>query len=80
MGKGNYDGYEYVKAHIVKAAVFGDDKSFDVIFNRYEGDIVNLIVARIRKYDLSVGYFPVEGLKHTVWIGLKDAVKKYRPK
>lgn len=80
MSKGNYDDYKYVKAEIVKAAVFGDDSSFDAIFNRYEGDIITLIVARIRKYDLSVGYFPVDGLKHTVWIGLKDAVKKYRPK
>lgn len=80
MGKGNYDEYEYVKAEIVKAAALGDDEAFDSIFNRYEGDVINLIVAKIRRYDLSIGYFPVDELKHTVWLGMKEAARKYRPK
>ena len=74
------DDYEYVKAEIIKEAVFGDDLAYNYIFNRFERYIVKLIVSRIRKLDLYEGYFPIEDLKQSIWIGMREAVRKYRPK
>ena len=82
MGNDNdeFDGYVYVKAEIIKAAVYGDEDTFNMIFDRYEQEIVRQIVARIRQYDMVKGYFPINDLKHTVWIGMREAVRKYRPR
>ena len=80
MGKGNYDKYKYVKAEIVKAAAYGDDDALYAIFKRYEGDIVKLIERRIKRLDLWAGYFPFDELMNTVWIGMREAVRKYRPR
>ena len=80
MGKGKYDNYDYVRAQIVMAAAVGDDDMLDVIFHRFEGHITDLILTRIHEMEMSVDYFPVDEIKHTVWIGMKDAVRKYRPK
>ncbi len=78
--KGNYDDYEHVKAEVIYAAAHGDEDAYNIIFKRFEGYIGKMIVSYIRGQDMPVSYFPVEDLKHSVWIDLRDRIKKYQPR
>ena len=79
MKKDDYENYERVSADVIKSAVEGDDYAYQLIFKRYEGDIVIMLEHTARKMNVPVSYFPIDDFKQSVWINLRDSVRKFRP-
>lgn len=81
MQENSSDKYKYVDAEVVRrAALFNDDNAFNIIFERYEKHLEKMIRRVAGKFHMSLDDYSIQDLKQTVWIDVRNDVRKFRPR